>query len=81
MIELVSIEDSTGAENELVVPRPGDVIEWKLHSLRPDTCTGTLKRCEYYEGELWFEANYVGYDVCGRLSSIISINGQKVGTQ
>lgn len=79
MIELVSIEDSTGAGNELVVPRPGDVIEWKLNSLRPDTRWGTFLRCECSEGEFEFVAVYRRFHLWGRLASIVSINGQKVG--
>ncbi len=81
MIELVSIEDSTGAAKELVVPRKGDVIEWKLNSLRPDIRRATYLRCECSEGVFEFEAHDGAFYVWGRLASIVSINGQKVGTR
>ncbi len=81
MIELVSIEDFTGSPDELVVPREGDVIEWKLNSLRPETRTGTVRGCWCDDGEFVFCVHNGRFPSWGTLALILSINGQKVGTR
>jgi hypothetical protein len=82
MIELIGIENQTGAPGELVCPRAGDLVTWALplSSLSASTRSGVVRGVHVDTSEGWcFDACLDnGTEVWGYLRNIHTINGESV---